>query len=261
MIIRTTLSPILLNIGSFHLRWYGFLIASAICLSYFLSLRIAKKEGIDEAKFDSIFLVTVLAGIIGARLGFVVQNLGFFSRHFKGIFYIWDGGLSIHGAIILGTLALYLTIKKYKLNFLRLTNIISPFLLISGAIGRWGNYFNQEIIGSPSNGYLKMFISPQNRPAGYENYQYFHPVFLYESILLFSAFVIYWFLQKSLKNYALVYTLITYSLIRIIVEFWRIDYKPIFLRLDLAQWISFGIIVFTAIATLVQKSKSMSESD
>lgn len=250
-----SLSPYIIHTNFLSLRWYGFLIGLAILISYYLSLREIKKEKIDEGKFDSIFLVTVLAGILGARLGFVIQDTGYFISHPKEIFAFWDGGLSIHGAIILGTAALIISTNVLKIGFFRLANIISPYLLLSGAIGRWGNYFNKEIIGKPTEGLLKIFIPEQLRPKGYSEFSHFHPVFLYESVLLFSAFIAFLFFKKRIKKFAISYTLITYSLIRIIVEFWRIDYKPIVSYFDLAQIVSFGIIIVTGVLTLTFRPK------
>jgi phosphatidylglycerol:prolipoprotein diacylglycerol transferase len=218
----------------------------------------ARREKIPENKFDSVFLLTLLSGIIGARIGFVLQNTAYFGQHFAEIFKIWDGGLSIHGAIIMGTVALYLSIKVTKLDFKKIANIIAPNILLAGSIGRWGNFFNQEIIGKPTNSFLKIFIDPAHRPPGLENVSYYHPVFLYESILLLFAFVFYRILKNRLENYALVYTLIIYSLIRMIVEFWRIDYKPILWKFDLAQLVSLGIILVTlafGAVTLTKKQK------
>jgi len=249
------ISPFFIQNDFISIRWYGLLIAIAILISYFLALREIKKSNIKESKFDSIFLITVLAGIIGARLAFVLQNLSYYPSHLNEIFAIWDGGLSIHGAIILGVLALLVSTKLYRVSFFSLANIISPYLLLSGAIGRWGNYFNQEIIGKPSSSFLKMFVPLEGRPHGFENFTHFYPVFLFESILLFLAFIIYLLFKKKLEKYALVYTLIIYSFTRIIVEFWRIDYKPIFFHLDLAQIVSFGIIIVGVVVGLTFRHK------
>jgi phosphatidylglycerol:prolipoprotein diacylglycerol transferase len=117
-------------------------------------------------------------------------------------------------------------------------------VLISGAIGRFGNFFNQEIIGRPTDFFAKMYIFDGYRPAGYEQYNFFHPVFLYESLLLAAFFCLYIFVfkRKFGEKFAIAYTLIAYSLSRIAVEPFRIDYKPLFAKLDLAQLVSIGII-------------------
>jgi phosphatidylglycerol:prolipoprotein diacylglycerol transferase len=242
MTIISPNSPFLLQTSFFSVRWYGFLIAGAILTCYFITLKHIKRVGIDENQFDGIFLLTVAMGIVGARLAFVIQDLDYFVSHFKEIFYIFDGGLSIHGAIIMGVLGLYLACLKYRVNFLKIANIIAPNLLLAGAIGRWGNFFNQEIVGRPALGSIKLFISLANRPLGFESYSYFLPVFLYESVFLFSFFVLYQIFSNKLKDYALGYTLITYSIARIIVEYFRIDYNPLVLSFDLAQLVSMVII-------------------
>lgn len=241
-----TPNPVLIKIGSLSIRWYGVLIASGILVAYFLTIRQFKAEKIDTTIADNIILIVVLSGLIGARIGFVIQTPSFYLNHILEIFAVWDGGLSIHGAIITGLISLAICARTYKINFLKFANIISPQIMLAGAIGRWGNFFNQEIVGKPTTSIpWKMFVSPSNRLHGFENFSFFHPVFLYESILLASAYLVYLLIRKYVGNkYGLVYTLIVYSLIRIIVEFWRIDYKPILSFLDLSQIVSFGIILF-----------------
>jgi phosphatidylglycerol:prolipoprotein diacylglycerol transferase len=237
------------------IRWYGFLIAIGALSAYFFSLSEAKKNKIAESKFDSIFLVTLLFGIIGARIGFVVQNTSYFSSHATEIFKVWDGGLSIHGALILGAAALFISAKSLKLDFMKVANIIAPNVMLAAAIGRWGNFFNQEIVGKPTNSALRVAIDVAHRPIGFENISSFYPVFLFESVLLLIAFILYRAFKSKLENNALVYTLVIYSLIRIIVEFWRIDYKPIFIGLDLAQIVSSVIILVTILAALTNRKK------
>jgi len=253
-----TLSPFVFKLGLIKIRWYGFLIACAILISYFISkqnfLKIHKNRGDD---FDGAFLTVLLLGLFGARVGFVLQNIPYYSKNILEIFMIWDGGLSIHGALIGGIIAFFIAQKKYKINLFDFANSIAPQVLLSGAIGRCGNFFNQEIIGKPTTSISwKMFISPENRPNGFENYSFFHPVFLYESILLITAYIIYLLFLKNYKdNFAFIYTLISYSLIRIIVEFCRIDYKPIFWKFDLAQIVSLGILIISFIIFWVMNSR------
>lgn len=249
------LNPIAFTLGGFAIRWYGLLIALAILIGYLIGIKDLKADGIEEGRSDLMYLVVVLSGIIGARLGFVLQSPSYYltSSHNLEILKVWDGGLSIHGAIIAGVLALYIFCQTNKLKFLQVANDITPPILLAGALGRWGNYFNQEIIGKPTDLPWKMYITLSNRPAGFENEAFFHPVFLYESILLASAFIFYLVFKKFLKQYAFAYTLIIYSLIRIIVEFFRIDYHPILFSFDLAQFVSLGIILFALVIIILQK--------
>ncbi len=248
-------SPYIFKTDFISIKWYGVLVALAIALCYVLILREIRQGKVDENKFDTFFLITILSGLIGARIGFVIQNISYYSQDILGIFKFWDGGLSIHGAIILGVLGLYISTRVLKLNFVKISSIIAPYLFLGGAIGRWGNYFNEEIIGKPATGLLKMSVSLANRPLEFENIQYFHPVFLYESILFILAFALYFIFRNSLKNHAIYYTLIVYSLIRVIIEFWRIDYRPIFIGFDLAQLVSLAIIFISIIFYFVLSNK------
>lgn len=242
-------NPFAITVGVIQIRWYGILIAGAILVSYLISRKqYLSHAGANESVFDTSFLTVLICGLVGARIGYVVQNLSYYSKNAVEIIKIWDGGLSIHGALIGGLLGLSAACFIAKKNFFVFANSVSPQILLAGAIGRFGNFFNQEIIGKPTTAPWKMFVAQANRPAGFENFNFFHPVFLYEAILLFLAYIIYLFLKNSGgKNFGLIYTLIIYSTIRIIVEFWRIDYKPILWKFDLAQLVSFGIIIFAII--------------
>ena len=258
MIIPSLNSPYILQTDFISIKWYGVLVALAIALCYVLILREIHKEQVDEGRFDTLFLITILSGLVGARIGFIIQNVSYYSQDVLSIFKFWDGGLSIHGAIILGVLGLYFSTRSLKLDFIKISNIIAPYLFLGGAIGRWGNFFNQEIIGKPATGFLKMSVNLVNRPLGFENVQYFHPVFLYESILFLLAFALYLIFRKKFQSFAIYYTLIVYSLIRVIVEFWRIDYRPIFLWFDLAQIVSLAIIFISIIFCLALSKKTSS---
>jgi len=240
-------SELLFQSSLITVRWYGFLIALGVLLAYYFSLREVRLLKISESKFDSVFLLTLFFGIVGARIGFVVQNTTYFSSHIIEMFRIWDGGLSIHGALILGAITLFVSARNLKINIIKVANVIAPNVMLAAAIGRWGNFFNQEIVGKPTDSALKLFIDPAKRPVGFEDVANYHPVFLYESILLLIGFIIFRIFKNRLEGFALAYTLIIYSSIRIIIEFWRIDYKPILIGLDLAQIVSCGIIVITLV--------------
>jgi phosphatidylglycerol:prolipoprotein diacylglycerol transferase len=243
---------IVFDLGFWQIRWYGILIASAILLSYFISSRWLRNAGFKESHVDGSFLLVVAFGLIGARAGSVLQLLTFFKHDWWGVFRVWDGGLSIHGAIIGGILAILAAQRIYKFNFLKFADAISPQVLLSVAIGRWGNFFNEEISGRPYSGFLKLFISPENRLSGFKNIAYYHPVFLYESVLLALSYALFLIMRARFGfKSGFFYTLIAYNAIRFFVEFWRIDYKPIVWRFDLAQIVSFGIILLGIVASLV----------
>jgi phosphatidylglycerol:prolipoprotein diacylglycerol transferase len=250
------INPVIFSIGLFQLKWYGLLIATAIYLSYTVSkkrFKLLEARGINH---DTVFLLVVFLGVLGARIGFVIQNLSYFSQNILEVFYLWQGGLSIHGAIIGGLIAFCLVTLNKKVTPLEIANAIVPELLLGIAIGRFGNFTNGEIIGQPENGFLKMYVDPANRPEKFLAFSYFHPVFLYESVLLVTAYLLFLYFQKRLKDIAVFYVLVTYNLIRFCVEFFRIDYRPILWIFDLAQIVSFAIITLTIITYIIIARKN-----
>lgn len=247
-----TLDPIAFTVGPFAVRWYGLLIASGALIAYLLVDYESRKTKIALNSIESIVFISLFLGLIGARIGFIIQNVTFFRADPMEMLRIYHGGLSIHGAIAGGLLSLLISAKYFKVKFLDLANLIFPPVLLAISIGRWGNFFNQEIIGQPATVPWKMYVNPDFRPEGFTETVFFHPVFLYESLSLLLIFIIYWrFLRK--KQIGLVYTLTGYCAVRTVVEFWRIDYKPIFAGFDLAQLVSLGIIVAVLLPFLLKK--------
>jgi len=239
-------NPILLSISGLRIRWYGVLIAGGILTAYFISERELSKEKISPGQVDGIIFWVVLLGLISARIGFVIQNLSYFGTYPLQTLEIWTGGLAIHGAIIGGIIGLIVTSHRYKIPFLKIANAVSPQVLLAAAIGRYGNFFNQEIIGRPAASWIpwKMYVAEVYRPEQFMASKYFHPVFLYESLLLLILFALYYLVVKKKydRNFGFIYAVGGYCSVRILVEFFRFDYHPIFLRLDLAQWVSIGLI-------------------
>ncbi|MEI6499129.1 MAG: prolipoprotein diacylglyceryl transferase [bacterium] len=237
-------NPIVLEVFNIQFRWYGLIVASGIAVAFMLSKQKSHDYNIDENKFDIIFCMILLFGFIFARLGFVVQNVDYFKNNMVEVFQIWQGGLSVHGGIIGGILGLLIFAKMLKIDYLKFGNILSPYLLIAAAIGRFGNFFNQEIIGRPTNLAFGQYVGINFRPSQFTHAEYFHPVFLYESILMLIAFFIYQQVSKKVGNrFGILYTIVIYNLIRIIVEFFRADWRPLVFQLDLAQLVSLGLII------------------
>ena len=238
--------PILLSLFGLRVRWYGVLIAGGILAAYLVCERELRQERIRPGQVDGIIFWVVLLGLIGARIGFVIQNLGYFRAYPLQMLEIWSGGLSIHGALIGGIIGLVITSRKYKISFLKVANAVSPQVLLATAIGRYGNFFNQEIIGQPASAWIpwKMYVAEVYRPEQFVSNSSFHPVFLYESLLLLALFAFYYLVIKKKydRDLGFIYAVGGYCLVRILVEFYRADYQPIFLKLDLAQWVSLGLI-------------------
>lgn len=213
------------TLGPVNLRWYGLIMASSMLLAYYISLKRAPKYNIEPKYLDSIFTWTITLGILGARLYHVVDEWNYYSQNLVEIFYIWQGGLGIYGGLIGGALGLYLASKRYQLEFFQLLNLVAPSVAMAQGLARWGNFFNQEAFGPPTNLPWKIYIQPQFRPVMYAGAEYFHPVFLYESLLnLISALALFWVAHKTNHRISTAgLYLIFYGLIRLFTEQYRFD--------------------------------------
>jgi phosphatidylglycerol:prolipoprotein diacylglycerol transferase len=181
--------PAIGGVGPFAVRWYGILMAISILVGLWLAHRQAKRDGLPADDIISAGQWAILAGLLGARLYEVAFNWDYYGRYPSKIIAVWEGGLAIHGGLIVGPLVGALLAWKWHLPVLRGLDIAAPALAIGQAIGRWGNFFNEEAFGRPTNMPWKLFISPAHRPPGMAQFDYFHPTFLYESLWDFAVFV------------------------------------------------------------------------
>ena len=229
-------SPVIFEAGPIAMRWYGLCIALGIAAATFLTMRELRRKGYDEAlALDALFFVVPL-GFIGARIYHVLTDYDLYAEDpFPGVFEVWNGGLGIYGAIVGGFVGGLIFARIRGINPLVLADAVAPGLILAQAIGRWGNYFNQELFGRPSNLPWAIRIAPENRPSGFEDAAAFHPTFLYESIWNLMIFFVLLYVARRfasrLKNgdVFLLYVSL-YSVGRFFVELLRID--PAFLLGD-----------------------------
>ena len=223
-------NPYLLEIGFLKIRWYGFLMVVGGLLGYWLILKLAKRKEMEPGIFEDLLLYFPVGAIIGARIYYVIYAWDFYQNNFWDIFKIWEGGLAVHGIMIGGFVATYLYCRKKKLSFFAIADVAVMGLAAAQMIGRAGNYFNQEIFGKPTELAWGIPIAIANRPVGYESFEFFHPVFLYECLgSLLIAGLLFFINWKKLNwktgNVFAIY-LILYSIMRFCLEFLRIDYSP-----------------------------------
>lgn len=255
-------SPILVSIGPVNIYWYGFFIVLGTLAALAVAARLARIYGIKADTIIDLAFWLIIGGLIGARIYAVLLEWPYFQANPLDILKVWQGGLAIHGALIGGAITLWLYAKKFKHNFWQLAAIIATVLPLAQAIGRWGNYFNQELFGKPTNLPWGIPIDPLHRPLEYLNSQYFHPTFLYESLGNLLIFIILislhiWLIKKQLfsaQRYALCVMsyAVLYSLLRFSTEFLRLDPTPVFFGLRLPQIVSLAII-FAGIIYLITK--------
>jgi len=230
------------NIGPLTIRFYAILIIIGAIVGSWLAARQAKKHGEDSELVLDLLPWLLIGGIIGARLwhvftpsasniaqGVTTEN---YLRNPIEILKMWKGGLGIPGGVIGGALALIIYTKSKKLSFWQWADFIAPGLLVGQAIGRWGNFVNQEVYGRPTSLPWAITIDPQYRISGFEQVAKYHPLFLYESLLnLAGAGVLIWidrkFKDKLFKGDIFFGYMIWYSTVRFLLEFLRLDPSPV----------------------------------
>ncbi|BDR57957.1 prolipoprotein diacylglyceryl transferase [Xylocopilactobacillus apicola] len=178
-----TLNPIFVNFFGIEIRWYGVIITAGIVVAFLMSLREGKRRGLPEDTFYDILLLAVPLSLVGARLYYVVFDWKDYQDNLLSIFDIRQGGIAIYGGLITGLLVIYLYCRHQRLNMWQILDVVTPGVLLAQAIGRWGNFMNQEAHGEATSRaflqslHLPSFIIDQMRINGV----YYQPTFLYES--------------------------------------------------------------------------------
>ena len=219
--------PILLRLGPLAIRWYGLLIASAVILGLWLAGFLAKRRDINPDLMGDLVVWLIVGAIPMARLYYVAFRWEFYRNNPQEILAIWHGGIAIHGAIIGGTIATLIFARINQLPFWKLADILAPCLIGGQAIGRWGNFFNSEAFGVPTDLPWKLYIPPANRPIELRSFETFHPTFLYESLwnvgVLVILLTIFFRYPKAKPGTLICVYAIAYSLGRLWIEGLRID--------------------------------------
>lgn len=246
---------VFLSIGPVNIYWYSVLIVVSIIIGMYFSLKEAKKNGITkEFLYDLIFYLIPIS-ILGARFYYVIFNFSVFKDNLLDIFKIWEGGLAIYGAVIAGALFIIYYCKKKNKNVLLTLDTIAPYLILGQAIGRWGNFINQEAHGPLTTfEYLKSIHIPNFIIRGmYINGSYYIPTFLYESLWCLLGFIILLIIRRKnkykSKGLLLFMYLIWYSIGRFLIEGLRTDslYLGVF---RVSQLVSLALILIGIIGII-----------
>lgn len=253
---------ILISIGGFPIYYYGITMAFACIIGVSASYFLFKKFNPDK-NFSALWDISayvIVAGLIGARLYYCLLNPVYYSANPIEILNFRQGGLSIHGGLIAGILTLIILSKKKGLPILSVLDSFACGTALGQAIGRWGNFFNSEAYGYPTDLPWKLFIPASHRYPEFFNFKYYHPTFLYESILNFCIFIVLCFVMKKFANthpgITLCIYLILYSAVRIFVEHFRIDSALDLYGVHIAQIISLIIILFALILIIILTKKA-----
>lgn len=238
-------SSVLLTLGSITIHWYGLAYVIAIIAGILLTRFLARKKNLDASWLIDLTTILFVAGLVGARLWYVllIEPQYFWTHPFDAL-KIWQGGLAIHGGIAGALPALWWWIRRHNLSFLDLTDLLAPALALGQAIGRWGNYFNQELFGRPTALPWGIPINPEHRIAPFTDAQYFHPTFLYESLgdLAIAGICVLTLRRYGRSGRVTFLYLLLYSILRFSLEFIRIDPTPTLAGLRLPQLVSLALI-------------------
>ncbi len=244
---------VLFKVFDFPIYYYGLVLAAACLIGVVTAFKVFKKYNPDkdyEAIWDFSAYV-IIAGILGARLYYCLLNPVYYYYHPNEILFIRQGGLSIHGGVTFGIITLVLLAKSHKLPVWKLLDAFACGTAVAQAIGRWGNFFNSEAFGFPTDLPWKLFIPLERRPALFADYSFFHPAFLYESILDFVIFAILLFVMKKWahRNPGVTFCLylIMYSFVRIFTEYIRIDSALNLYSIPVAQLVSAAWIIIALV--------------
>ncbi|HZG73180.1 MAG TPA: prolipoprotein diacylglyceryl transferase [Chondromyces sp.] len=253
------LNPIAFELGPIQVHWYGIIIISGIILGMYLAIKESERLGWNQDVFADLLIWAIPISILSARIYYVIFQWDYYSQNPGAIIQIWNGGLAIHGALIgaVATAVIYCKVKN--LSFWKMADIAAPSLILGQAIGRWGNFMNQEAHGGEvsraflENLHLPEFIINQMYIDG----AYYHPTFLYESIWNLLGFAVLLGLRKVNPRRGEIFLsyIIWYSIGRFFIEGMRTDSLMLTDYLRMAQVISIVLIV-AAVTLMVVRRKT-----
>lgn len=246
------MDPVAFELFGLEVRWYGILISAGIIIGVLLAFREAKRTNFSEDALLDLFIFAIPISVVGARIHYVIFTWDYYKNNLKEIFNIRGGGLAIHGAIIAAIIVTAIFARKRKVDFWQIADICAPSIILAQSIGRWGNFFNKEAYGRPTNLPWAIVINGQK----------VHPTFLYESIWDLGVFIyLLWYRKNKSKATGETFLLyiILYSIGRFFIEGLRTDSLMIG-SFRTAQLISIASIVIGLIIFYSRRKKERVEN-
>ncbi|HFU4221532.1 TPA: prolipoprotein diacylglyceryl transferase [Streptococcus suis] len=252
------MDPIAIRLGSLEIRWYAICILLGLVVGVYLATKEAPRKKILQDDILDFILLAFPLSIIGARIYYVAFSWSEYKDNLLSVFAIWNGGIAIYGGLITGAIVLYFFTRHRFINTLDFLDVVAPSVMIAQAIGRWGNFFNQEAYGKAveSLNYLPSFIREQMYIDG----AYRQPTFLFESLWNLLGFGLICVLRRRpnlLKQGEITaFYLIWYGFGRLLIEGMRTD-SLMFLGIRISQWLS-GILILVGISMVVVRRRQSS---
>lgn len=257
------LDRVMLDLGPITVYWYGVIIGVGALLGLYFAIKESERRGLHKDTFIDVVLFALPIAILSARAYYVIFKWDYYSQNLGDIPKIWEGGLAIHGGLIGAILTGYVFTRVKKISFWKLVDIAAPSIILGQAIGRWGNFMNQEAHGGPvSREFLESLLLPDfiiNQM--YIDGTYYHPTFLYESLWNIAGFALLILLRKAnLRRGEMFLTYVMwYSFGRFFIEGLRTDSLMLTESLRVAQFISVVLIVAAILVLVYRRMKGYAE--
>ena len=258
-----TIDRVAIQIGTIPIYWYGIIIGAGVFIGLWLAMRESERRGLDKDLFIDLLIYAVPISIISARIYYVIFEWSYYKENLGDIYKIWNGGIAIHGALIGAVITTIVFARSRNVSFWKMADIAAPSLILAQAIGRWGNFINQEAYGGEvsrqflENLMLPDFIVNQMYIQG----AYHHPTFLYESLWNLLGFGLLLLLRRvNLRQGEMFLTyVIWYSIGRFFIEGLRMDSLMLFGELRMAQVLSLSLVIGGVILLIVRRKMGYSE--
>ncbi len=243
------------EIGPLDIHVYGITMGLAVATAYLVTVTRYDRFGGEREIAERAAIWAVIIGFTGARLAYVSTHFDRYSDDLLGIFRLWEGGIALFGGLTFGMAAVLYVLRRGRGDFWLFTDSIAVALPAAQAIGRWGNYFNQELFGTPTDLPWGLEIEPSRRPAAYPDAETFHPTFLYEMIWNVGIIVFLLVLERRVKlrrgTLFFLYGML-YSVIRFLTELLRTDTTFRVLGLSRNAWVSIAVFITASIFLYVR---------
>lgn len=238
------------HIGPLRVTFYGIFVMTGVVIAWLVTSRRFAERGGDVEIAERIIIRVIILGFLGARAAYVSTHLSRFEGEWWKVIAIWEGGLAIYGGLTVGAIVMYLYARKWGVRLPDFLDSVAPAVPLAQALGRFGNYFNQELFGTPTDLPWGLEIDPAFRPEGYSQFETFHPTFLYESVMNvgLSLFII-WIGNRypAMRGRLVGIYFLGYGFIRFLMELIRTDTSFRFLGLSRNGWVSIGVMILGAL--------------
>jgi prolipoprotein diacylglyceryl transferase len=248
-----------LEIGPLDVHFYGIAIGLGVVFAAMVSMRRYARFGGDPALMERVAVWGVAWGLLGARAAYVFTHSGSFAGEWWKVFFIWEGGLALFGGLTAGTVAGVITVRRANGDMPSLFDAVSVGIPLAQIVGRFGNYFNQELFGTPSTLPWAVEIDAPFRPAAYQEFATFHPTFLYEQLwnLGVIAFILVWERRRTMVkgNLFLIYAVL-YGIGRFLLEFLRTDTTFRLLGMSRNGWVAIAVAIGGTVLLVMRERKA-----